>query len=114
VESSKFTPKGISATTRLILAVMSVACGIAFAQGDRGTITGTVQDPAGAVVAGASVEAKNSQTGGAYSAATTGTGNFTLAQLPAGTYEVNVSSAGFKNTSARILPSRQLKPCASM
>jgi hypothetical protein len=96
VESSKFTPKGISATIRLILAVMSVACGIAFAQGDRGTITGTVQDPAGAVVAGASVEAKNSQTGGAYSAATTGTGNFTLAQLPAGTYEVNVSSAGFK------------------
>ena len=30
----------------------------AFAQGDRGTITGTVTDPAGAVVANAAVQAK--------------------------------------------------------
>ena len=33
----------------------------AFAQTDRGTITGVISDPAGAVVANASVEAKNSE-----------------------------------------------------
>ena len=33
--------------------------GLAFAQGDRGTITGRVADPAGPVVAGAAVEAKH-------------------------------------------------------
>jgi hypothetical protein len=31
----------------------------AFAQSDRGTITGTVTDPAGAVVANAAIEARN-------------------------------------------------------
>ena len=34
-----------------------------FAQTDRGTLTGTISDPAGAVVANAAVEAKNTATG---------------------------------------------------
>ena len=37
----------------------------AFGQGDRGTITGTIADSTGAVVATASVQAKNIQTGAA-------------------------------------------------
>ena len=37
---------------------LSFLAGAAFAQGDRGTITGTVSDPAGAVVASAAIEAK--------------------------------------------------------
>ena len=35
----------------------------AFAQGDRGTITGTVADLANAMVAGAVVSARNTETG---------------------------------------------------
>jgi len=69
---------------------------IALAQGDRGTITGTVQDSAKAVVGGAGIEAKNSESGATYTAATTETGNYTLAQLPAGTYELTVTLPGFK------------------
>jgi hypothetical protein len=34
----------------------------AFAQADRGTITGTVTDPSGAIVAGARVSAENAET----------------------------------------------------
>jgi hypothetical protein len=68
----------------------------AFAQSDRGTITGTVSDPAGAVVAGAAVEARNSETGGVYQTTASSTGNYTLPELPAGTYEVTVTVAGFK------------------
>ena len=34
-----------------------------FGQSDRGTITGTIVDPAGAVIANAPVEAKNTETG---------------------------------------------------
>src|SRR5262245_56591514 len=79
-----------------VVAFVLVACGIAFAQGDRGTITGTVADPANAVEGGASIEAKNSETGATYTAASTETGNYTLAQLPAGTYQVTVSPPGFK------------------
>ena len=56
----------------------------AFAQSDRGTITGTVLDPAGAVVASAPIEIRNVENGAVYQAATSATGNYTLAQLPAG------------------------------
>ena len=66
------------------------------AQSDRGTITGTVSDPAGAVVANARIEAKNQATGAVYTVASTPTGNYTIAQLPVGTYEVSVAVPGFK------------------
>src|SRR6185369_17266997 len=69
---------------------------VAFAQGDRATITSTISDPAGAVVANAPIEAKNTQTGAVYQAATSATGNYTLSQLPAGTYEMTVAVPGFK------------------
>src|SRR5580698_6677684 len=68
----------------------------AFAQTDRGTITGTIIDPAGAVIANAPVEAKNVDTGAIYPAASSATGNYTIAQLPAGTYELSVTVPGFK------------------
>src|SRR5690242_9038689 len=68
----------------------------AFAQTDRGTITGAVTDPAGAVVAAAAIEARNVATGAVYPAASSATGNYTIAQLPAGTYELQVSVMGFK------------------
>jgi hypothetical protein len=70
--------------------------GIAFAQTDRGTITGTVSDPAGAVAPGASIKAKNLATASEFTTASTNTGNYTLAQLPAGTYEIAVALTGFK------------------
>ncbi|HTR37706.1 MAG TPA: TonB-dependent receptor [Bryobacteraceae bacterium] len=68
----------------------------AFAQSDRGTITGTISDPAGAVIAGAAIEAKNVATGAVYPVQSSATGNYTIAQLPAGTYQVSVTVPGFK------------------
>ena len=68
----------------------------AFAQTDRGIITGTISDPAGAVVPNAPIEAKNLGTGAVYPAASSGTGNYTIPQLPVGTYEVSVTVPGFK------------------
>jgi hypothetical protein len=70
--------------------------GVAVAQSDRGTITGTVSDPAGAVVASTSIQARNIETGAQYQAATTATGNYTISQMPAGTYELSVEVPGFK------------------
>jgi hypothetical protein len=67
-----------------------------FAQSDRGSITGVVADPAGAVVANASVEARNAETGALYQAATTATGNYTIGELAPGTYELSISVPGFK------------------
>jgi hypothetical protein len=79
-----------------IASILTLAALAAFGQSDRGTITGTVADPAGAVVANAPIQARNVETGAQYEAATSNTGNFTIPQLPAGTYELTVSVPGFK------------------
>jgi len=68
----------------------------AMAQSDRGAITGTVQDPAGAVVPGATIVAKNTENGSVFQTITTPTGNFTIASLPVGTYDLTLEAPGFK------------------
>src|SRR6516162_10491386 len=65
------------------------------AQSNQGTITGTVSDPAGAVVPTAQIEIKNIETGVVYRGGTSATGNYVLA-VPAGTYEISVTAGGFK------------------
>src|SRR5579864_9512544 len=74
-----------------------------------GTITGLISDPAGAVVANAPVEAKNSATGVVVSAATSATGNYFLGDLPAGTYEVDATVHGFKKYVRKVITVQQLQ-----
>jgi hypothetical protein len=69
---------------------------LAFGQGGSGTITGTVTDPTGLAVAGANVQARNTETGVVYTGASTAAGNYTVPNLPVGTYEVSVTVSGFK------------------
>ena len=69
---------------------------LAFGQVGNGTITGVVTDPAGAVVAGAAVEAKNADTGVVFSGASSNAGNYTISDLPVGTYTLTVGVKGFK------------------
>jgi hypothetical protein len=73
-----------------------LAASALYGQTDRGTITGTISDPAGAVIPNATIEARNSEGGELFKAGSTGTGNFTISQLPAGTYDLSVSVTGFK------------------
>src|SRR5580658_4294045 len=81
-------------TTWMFLFVFVAAVGL-FAQSNQGTITGTISDPAGAVIPSAQLEVKNTDTGVVYRGGTSGTGNYVLA-VPTGTYEISVSAAGFK------------------
>ena len=83
---------------RLICATsLALICAVCtFAQTDRGTITGTVADSSNAVIPGASVTATNSQTTSKYETVSTETGNYTLTQLPVGTYDLTVELPGFK------------------
>jgi hypothetical protein len=80
----------------LLVVGLFASASAALAQSDRGTITGTISDPAGAVIAGAAIEARNVATGALYPVASSATGNYTIAQLPAGTYELSVTVMGFK------------------
>ena len=80
-----------SAFLALFLSAVSL-----FAQSDRGTITGTVTDPTGAVIADAPIEARNPDTGISTKVASSATGNYTIPGLAAGNYEIRVQFAGFK------------------
>src|SRR6266581_1978304 len=80
----------------LVIVCLSLFAHTEFAQTDRGTITGTVSDATGAVIPGVAIEAKNVQTGTTYQAGSSETGNYNLAQLPAGTYEVSAILPGFR------------------
>src|SRR5260370_41973986 len=66
------------------------------AQSDRGTLTGTVADPTGALVPEATLSLKHAETGAVYEGRTTETGNYTLAQLPSGNYALTVARPGFR------------------
>ncbi len=82
----------------ILIAVCSLllVAGAAFAQTSRGTITGTITDPAGAVISSVTIEARNIETGSVHQAGSSATGNYTLAELPAGIYRLSVSVPGFK------------------
>jgi hypothetical protein len=78
----------------LVVIALTIA---AFGQGGAtGAITGSVQDPSGAYVAGAEVRITNQETGVLVrSVKTDPNGSFTAPLLPVGTYTVTVRSAGF-------------------
>ncbi len=80
--------------SRLTILTLFVT-GAVFAQSDRGTLTGTITDPANAVVPAAKVSAKNTETGAVFETITTPTGNYTLTSLPIGTYDLTIESPGF-------------------
>ena len=67
-----------------------------FGQAGNGTITGTVRDPGGAVIANVPIEVRNTDTNVPYPTVTTGTGAYTVTQLPVGPYSVTASAPGFK------------------
>jgi hypothetical protein len=64
----------------------------------KGSISGTVTDPQGAVVSGAQVQAKNVETGVVATTTSDSSGLFRLNLLPVGTYNVSITSKGFKTT----------------
>ena len=68
------------------------------AQQGRGTILGSVTDPAGASVAGAKVSIVNMATNVAVTTQTNGEGYFTSTPLIVGEYQVSAEKTGFKKT----------------
>jgi hypothetical protein len=86
-----------SARALLLVLLLAVALpGAMFAQQYAGTITGTVTDPGGASVSGATVTYRNIGTNTTDTTTTSDLGAFTFAQLPVGVYNIKVSQPGFK------------------
>ena len=72
------------------------AAGAAVAQTTYAGITGTVTDPNGAVVPGATVEATHTHTNYQYKATSNEVGVYTLSQLREGEYTLRAKAAGFQ------------------
>ena len=89
-----YLPRHGSVVRFIFMVLMTVV--LALAQTDRGTITGTVTDPTGAVIPGVTLHARNVDTGAEYDTVTTATGNYTIPSLLAGNYELTVTAAGFE------------------
>ena len=68
----------------------------AFAQIQNGQFTGTVTDPTGLVIANAKVTVVNQGTNLTVSTTTNASGNYTVKELPVGTYKLTAEAAGFK------------------
>ena len=73
---------------------------VSHAQEVTGSISGTVTDPSGAAVKGAAVTLTNTDRGQDVRTVTTGgSGSYSAASLPLGTYTVKVVAAGFQTAS---------------
>src|SRR5690349_5691075 len=85
--------------TLFLVLVTIVTAALAVGQTITASITGTVTDPTGAVVANAKVTATNTQTGVTFDASTNESGVYRLLFLPVGSYTVTVENQGFKRFS---------------
>jgi hypothetical protein len=84
-------------TLAFTVALAVVLCSpILRAQSTNASITGRVTDPSKALIAGAKAAAVSSGTSFRYEAATNGSGEYYLTNLPPGTYRIEIEKTGFK------------------
>src|SRR5207244_10968244 len=83
--------RGLSLLLLCLMLVPQIVAGQGSAQ-----IVGTVKDPMNVTVAGAAVVAAESERGITRHTVTDNDGSYVLANLPAGTYRLTVSSPGFR------------------
>lgn len=80
---------------KLLAYVALLSAGL-MAQLDRGTITGIVADPSGAVIPGVHVQIRNTATNAVYETASNAVGQYSMPNLPPGPYQITYQMDGFK------------------
>jgi len=90
----KLRPLMICVTLICVILMSAIVVGQTF----RGTILGTVTDPTGNLVAGATVKVRNTGTGLERTANTSSDGSYAIPELPVGTYTVTVTQSGFQTS----------------
>jgi hypothetical protein len=89
-----------SPVIRLLILALTLSPAIVMAQ-DTASITGTVTDPSGAAVANAQVTIASPERGITRTAEANGSGDYLFAALPVGTYDMTITSQGFKKYQAK-------------
>src|SRR4029079_18842562 len=91
--------KFLCARSIVALFTIVVLASVAFAQSGRSTVRGTVKDPQGNLIAGATVTLTNAEKNFTRTQTTSSDGNYVFAAIPPGTYQLEVEGTGFKKTS---------------
>ena len=69
-----------------------------YAQSASGQLSGDITDSTGAVIPGANIDARNSETGAESKTVSSSSGHYIFPGLPIGTYQVTVVQPGFQTT----------------
>lgn len=89
---------------KLLTLIFSILCvSTAFAQ-TAGSLSGTVSDPTGAAIPGASVKVISIETGAERTTTANDEGFFSIQQLNPGNYKIIVTQSGFKSSQVDSLP----------
>ena len=78
-----------------VVCAVVLSCAAADAQTFRGSINGSITDPAGAAIPGAQVQATDDATGIVRQTVSGGGGDFSFPDLPLGSYTITATNAGF-------------------
>jgi hypothetical protein len=89
-------PRGVAAVVAFTISGILTIPAYPQGLGRAGTITGTVTDPTGAIVSGASVSIENKVTGYQRMATTDSTGMFKFLDVPQNNYHLVISAQGFQ------------------
>lgn len=84
----------------VLMALVALLCGAnaAWGQDVTATITGTVTDPSGAPIVGATVTAHDPERGTNWTSVTNDAGLYNIIRIPVGTYELRVENKGFQTS----------------
>ena len=86
-------------TLTIVLASLVAIQQMGYSQTTFASVTGTVTDPAGALVPNATITATNAETNIQSTAKSNDSGVFTIAQLKEGRYTVRAEAPGFRSFS---------------
>ena len=87
----------------LIASLVTAAPPTVFAQTETGRITGTVTDPSGSVVPGATMTLTSTTTGAVRTTTSDAVGRYVIANVPAGTYTLKFELSGFAPQTSNVL-----------
>lgn len=87
---------------RVLVLLLGVSC-LIWSQTETGQITGTVTDPAGAIVPNANVKVVSTATDAARTTTTSGAGDFAVGNLLPGEYSVTVTAPGFSSFEQKVV-----------
>jgi len=92
-----------------VVVIVGLTCAVGWSQRLDGTLRGTVVDPSGAVVVGATVTASNQQTGATQSTKTRSAGTYVFPNMLVGPYTVVVEAPSFQKyerKNVQVLPNQ--------